>query len=159
MSANGRGRCGVGRVRDRARAAVELDDRAGNDEVRAVDAVRGELVEEHGLVGEDVGRVAVEVVEREEVGVEEARRPRAREHVRGADRFDVALGAFHLVDALRAREAFLLRGREVVRDRIPDRARELEQLRVERAERVQRVEVAGAGVVLVEHAGPCRRRG
>ena len=29
--------------------------------------MRGELLEEHGLVGEDVGRIAVEVVEREEV--------------------------------------------------------------------------------------------
>ena len=51
--------------------------------------VRCELGEEHRLVGEDVRGVVVEVVEREQLVVEEARRPRAREHVRGLHPLDV----------------------------------------------------------------------
>ena len=70
--------------------------------------------------------------------------------MRGLDGLDVTLGSLHLVDPLVAREPVLLGGREVVGDRKPDRTGELEQLRVERAERTQRVEIAGPGVVLVE---------
>ena len=137
-------------ARTAAAAGVEIDHRAGQHKMRTVDPVRGELVEEHRLVREDVGRIPVEVVEREEVGVEEAGRPGAREHVRCVDRLHVSLGALHLVDAFRPRQAGFLRRREVVGDRVPDCSREMEQLRVERAEGMERIEVAGSGVVLVE---------
>ena len=137
----------------RARAAVELDHRAGNDELAPVDARRAQQLEEHRLVGEDVRRIPVDVVHRREIAVEEGGRSGAREHVRGIDPLDVLPGPGHLVHALLAGEARLeLRG-EVVSDRVPDRAGELHDLRVERAERTQHVRVAGPGVVLVEDRG------
>ena len=128
--ANGRRgfRVGVG-VRDLARVRRRgRSTEPGTIEVRVVDAVRVELVEEHGLVGEDVRRVVVEVVEREQVVVEEARRARAREHVRGLrpTRCTAAARAIWF-DALVAREAVRSLGREVVDDRVPDRARELHE--------------------------------
>ena len=43
-------------------------------------------------------------------------------------------------------------GREVVDDRVPDRAGELDEVRVERAERLEQRRIPGPGVVLVEHA-------
>ena len=95
--------------------------------------------------------IAIEVVESEQIGIEETGRPRAWEDVPGADRFDEPLRPLHLVGALVAGQALLLLGREVVGDREPDRARELQQLRVERAGRPQRVEVARPRVVLIEH--------
>ncbi len=139
-------------VPNHAGVRVEVDHRSGHDEVRVVDAVAVELGEEHRLVGEDVRGVVVEVVERDEVVVDEARRPRAREHVRGLHPFDVLPRACHLVHALLAREAGAFAGREVVDDRVPDRAGELHEVRVVRTERLERRRIPRPGVVLVQHA-------
>ena len=90
---------------------------------------------------------------REQLVVEEARRTRAREDVRGLHPFDVLPRPRHLVHALVGREPVALVVREVVDDRVPDRARELQEVRVVGAEGLQRARIAGAGVVLVEQAG------
>ena len=136
-----------------ALARVEVDHRPGHYELAALDPGVAQQFEEHRLVGKDVCGIAIDIVQRDEIVVEEGRRPGAGEHVRGIDPLDVPTGACHLVDALLAGESGLQIGREVVRDRIPDRARELDDLRVERTELAQEVGVARAGVVLVEHAG------
>ena len=64
------------RVDDVEGGPRQLAGRAREHEPAAVDPGLGEVVEEDGLVGEDVGRIAPEVVLLEQVVVEEARRAR-----------------------------------------------------------------------------------
>ena len=59
--------------------------------------------------------------------------------------------AGHLVDPFLGGETVALGRVEVVDDRVPDRARELEEVRVVRPEGAQCFRVAGPSVVLVEH--------
>ena len=116
------------RMRDLALAAVELDDGSGHDQLAAVDPGGRELVEEHRLVGEDVARDRVEVVESRTRSSSRKPAARAREHVCGVDPLDVLPRPRHLVHPLVApRAASSARRREVVHDRIPDRARELQR--------------------------------
>ena len=75
--------------RDGDVAGRDLDRRAGDGEDAAV-AGAGEAVEERPLVAEDARLVAVDDVEVEQLGVEEARRPGARHDGPGVDRLDVA---------------------------------------------------------------------
>ena len=112
-----------------------------------------EVVEEDGLVGEDVGRVAVEVVLLEQVVVEEARRSGARHDERRGEDLDVALGPGELDDPLLVGEGDLRLRRELVDHRVPDRARELEEQQVERPEGQELVRVGRARVVHVQDAG------
>ncbi len=117
-------------------------------------AVRPHLIEEHHLVGEDVGRIAVVVVEVTQFGIEEARRPGRRHHPRRADLCDVLAAAVHLALTLLGAERLLGPGRHVVDHRIPDCARVLQHVHVDVAEvGVQHVEVDGPRVVHVETNG------
>jgi hypothetical protein len=56
--------------------ASEFRRRPGDHQQAVVVACCAHLVEEHHLVGEDVGRVTVVVVEVAQLGVQKARRPR-----------------------------------------------------------------------------------
>ena len=117
-------------------------------------AVGAHLVEEDHLVGEDVGRVAVVVVEVAQFGVEEARRAGRRHHPRRADLGDVLPAAVHLALTLLDAERLLGARGHVVDHRVPDRARVLQHVHVDVAEvGVQHVEVDGPGVVHVERDG------
>ncbi len=114
-------------------------------------AVRPHLVQEHRLVREDVGRVAVVVIEVAQVGIEEARWASRRDHPRRADLSDVLAAAVHLALTLLGAERLLRPCRHVVDHRIPDRARVLQHVHVDMVEvGVQHVEVDGARVVHVE---------
>ena len=97
-------------------------------------AVGAHLVEEDDLVGEDVGRVAVVVVEVAQLGVEEARRARGRDHPGRADLRDVLAAAVHLALTLLGAERLLGAGRHVVDHRVPDRAGVLQHVHVDLAE-------------------------
>ncbi len=138
-------------MRHRALARLELDRRAGDDELAPIDAGVAQQLEEHRLVGKDVRGITIDVVEREERVIEEGGWTGTREHVRRVDPLDVLAGTRHLVHALLPGEARLEVGRKVVRDRVPDRAGELHDLRVERTEGAQGVGITRAGVVLVQH--------
>ena len=117
-------------------------------------AVCPHLVQEHHLVREDVGRVAVVVVEVAQFGIEEARRAGRRDHPRRADLSDVLAAAVHLALTLLGAERLLGAGRHVVDHRVPDRARVLQHVHVDVAEiGVQHLEVDGPRVVHVEAHG------
>ncbi len=94
----------AGGMRHLALTAVQLDHRPGHDQLAGRDPGFGEVLEEDGLVGKDVGVVSGEVVHRVQVVVEEGGRTGAREHVRGVDPLDVLPGAGHLVDAFDPRQ-------------------------------------------------------
>ena len=84
------------------------------------------------------------------VVVEEARWTGDREPHRRVDVGQVVDRTLHLVGTLADPETALLVGREVVDHRVPDRAGELREVRIVRTERLELVEVARPGVVLVE---------
>ena len=97
-------------------------------------AVRPHLVQEHDLVGEDVGRVAVVVVEFAQLRIQEARRPGRRDHPRCAHLRDVLPAAVHLpLPFLRAERRLGALG-HVVDHRVPDRPRVLQHVHVDLAE-------------------------
>ncbi len=117
-------------------------------------AVLAHLVQEHHLVGEDVRRVAVVVVEVAQLRVQEARRAGRRDHPGRADLGDVLAAAVHLALALLGAERFLGALGHVVDHRVPDRARVLQHVHVDVAElRGQHVQVERPRVVHVEHGG------
>ena len=80
------------------------------------------VVEEHGLVGEDVVWIVMQVVELEELRVEEARRAGRRHRPAGRQDLDVAVGARHLRHALLVSEHLERLLGELVDHRIPDGA-------------------------------------
>ena len=134
--------------------AGEISGRSGDHQQAAVVAVGAHLVEEDHLVGEDVGRIAVVVVEVAQLGIQEARRAGRRDHPGRADLGDVLPAAVHLALALLGAERLLGAGRHVVDHRVPDRARVLQHVHVDLAEiGVQDVEIDGPGVVHVEADG------
>ncbi len=136
--------CGAGEVRGGARDHQEP----------AVVAVGAHLVEEDDLVGKDVGRVAVVVVEVAQVGVQEAGRPGRRNHPGGADLGDVLPAAVHLTLTLLDAECFLGPGWHVVDHRVPNGTRVLQHVHVHVPEfGFEDVEVDGPGVVHVERDG------
>ncbi len=116
--------------------------------------VRRHLVQEHHLVGEDVGRIVVVVVEVAQLRVEKARRAGRRDHPGRADLRDVLPAAVHPALPLLGPERFLGPGRHVVDHRVPDRPRVLQHVHVDLAEiGVQHVQVDGPGIVHVEGDG------
>ena len=109
------------------------------------------LVEEDHLVGEDVGGVAVVVVEVAQIRVQEAGRSGRRDHPRGADLGDVLAAAVHLALALLRSERLLGAGWHLVDHRVPDGPGVLQHVHVDLAEvGVQHVEVHRPRVVHVE---------
>ena len=92
----------------------------------------GETVHEHPLVGEDAQLVAVDDVEVEELGVEEARRAGARHDRRRVDRLDVAHRPGELALDLGVDEPAHPLGRLVVHHRVPDRAAVLQPVQIDR---------------------------
>ena len=113
---------------------------------------RGEAVEERALVDEDARLVAVDHVEVEQLGVEEARRAGARHDGPGADRLDVAHRPGQLALDLGPHERLQLAGGQLVDHRVPDRPAVLQPVQVDGAVGAQRVEVGRAAVVLVDDA-------
>ena len=113
-----------------------------------------DLVEEDHLVGKDVRRIAVVVVEVAQFGIEEAGRTRGRDHPRRADLGDVLAAAVHLTLALLDAERLLGAGRHVVDHRVPDGAGVLQHVHVDVTEvGVEDVQIDGARVVHVERDG------
>ena len=96
--------------------------------------------------------VAVDDVEVEQLGVEEARRPGARHDRPGVDRLDVAHRPGELALDLGIDEWPHLAVGHVVDHRVPDRSAVLQPVQVDRAVGAQRVEVGRAAVVLVDDA-------
>ncbi len=130
----------------------EFADAAGNHQVAVGVALGLHEFEKDRLIGEDVLRVAVEVVEAEEVVVEEAGRPGGRDDVGRANLFGEPQGAGKLVVALLAAQRVHHLLRVEVDHRVPDGAGELEEMGVVGAEVGQHIEIDRARVVLVEDA-------
>ena len=115
----------------------------------------GESSQEVRLVGEDAQLVAVDHVEREQLLVEERRRPGAGDHVAGIDVLDVAHRSSELSVDLGLAQAALVVVGHLVDHRVPDRARELQPVQVDGAVSTQLCEVVRPAVVLVdEDRGP-----
>ena len=91
-------------------------------------------VQVHHLVGEDVRLVAEDVVEAPQLLVEEARRPGGREDEPRAELLDVAQRAVELPLALGQAHRLLGPRRQLVDHREPDRAGELHEVGVDRAQ-------------------------
>ena len=140
----------VARMLDLDPPGLDRCDAAGDHQPTVVGALRAHVLEVHGLVGEDVGRVVTEVVEVEEVVVEEAGRAGHRDHEVRVHLARIAQRPGHLRLALLAAERALHLRREAVDHRVPDRPGELDEVRVEATERVRPVEVDRPRVVLVE---------
>ncbi len=129
----------------------EFGRRPGHHQQAVVVAVAAHLVEEHHLVGEDVGRVAVVVVEVTQLGVQETRRAGGRDHPGRPDLSDVLTGPVHLALTLLDAERLLGALRHVVDHRVPDGAGVLQHVHVDVTERVgQHVEIDRPRVVHVE---------
>lgn len=117
-------------------------------------AVGTHLVEEHDLVGEDVGGIAVIVVEVAQFRVEEAWWACGRNHPAGADLGDVLPAPVHLTLTLLDAERLLGPRRHVVDHRVPDRARVLQHVHVDVPELgLEDLKVDRPGVVHVERDG------
>ena len=129
----------------------DVDLGAGDREHAAV-AGRIEARHELALVGEDRELVAVDHVEAEHVGVEERRRPGARDDRAGVDVLDVSHRTCELAVDLRTAEAALVVLGHVVHHRVPDRAGVLQPVQVDRAVGSEGAEIGGATVVLVDEA-------
>ena len=108
-----------------------------------------ELKKDRGI-REDVVGITVEVVKVHQVVIEEAGWSGAGHDVGGADLLRVAEGALHLGDPLLAAESVFHLLRKAVDHRVPDGAGVLQEVDIVGAERLQRLEMDGAGVVLVE---------
>ena len=116
--------------------------------------MHSKLFEEHHLVGKDVGRVPVVVVEIAQFRVQEARRSGRRDHPGGPDVGDVLPAAVHPALALLSAEGLLGALRHVVDHRIPDGPGVLRQVDVDTAElRLQAVQRQWPGVVHIEDGG------
>ena len=109
----------------------------------------GQALHEHPLVGEDAQLVAGDHVEAVQLGVEERRRPGAGHHGPRPDGLDVAHRPGELAVDLGVDQLAHPLGGLFVHHRIPDGAAVLQPVEVDRAVRVQRVQVVGAAVVLV----------
>ena len=97
----------------------DLDRRAGDGEDAVVSGA-GEAVEERALVAEDRRLVAVDEVEVEQVGVEEARGPGAGHDGPGVDGLDVAHRPGQLAVDLGPHQGLQLAGGQLVDHRVPD---------------------------------------
>ena len=115
-------------------------------------ALLGHEIHEHLLVGENVALIAEDVVQLPQVVVQEARRTRDGEHPTRFDVLDVAQRAVQLALPLELAECRLGVGRKVIDHRVPDRAGELQQVRVYMAEFGERGQLRRTRVVLVEQA-------
>ena len=116
---------------DLERVGGDLDARARHVQHAAVTGPI-EPFEERGLVREDAQLVAVDHVETEQVGVEEARWTGARHHRAGTDVLDVAHGTRELAVDLRIAEHALHVVGHLVDHRVPDGAGELQPVQVDR---------------------------
>ncbi len=123
---------------------VKFGGAAGHHQQAALVAGRAHLVQEHHLVGEDVRRIAVVVVEIAQFGIQEARRPGRRDHPGGADLCDVLAAPVHLALPLLDPEGLLGAGRHVVDHRVPDGSRVLQHVHVDLTEiRVEDFKIDG----------------
>jgi hypothetical protein len=129
---------------------ADVKDGARDDQA-AIDAPLAEILDERRLVREGVRLIAGQVVEREQLVVKETRWPGARYDVPRADIADVTQGAVQAVGPFGGSEAALGRLGQLIGPRPPDRPGELQEMRVKRAEREQRLKIDGPGVILVQH--------
>jgi hypothetical protein len=95
-----------------------------------------------------------DVVEVPQLLVQEARRPRDREDPARLEVVDIAPGPVELPLPLLLAERGLRRLGELVHHRVPDRARELQHVRVHVAQLGEDRQVCRAGVILVEQPDP-----
>jgi hypothetical protein len=145
---------GVGQgVGHRAVRPLRLGHRAGQQDANIVTALFGHPVGEHHLVGEDIGLVAVEVVEPPQLLVEEARWSSHREDPVRLEVVDIAQGAIELTIPLLLAERLLGAFGQLIHHREPDGARELEHVDVDVTELGEGAKIRGPCVVLVEQGG------
>ena len=130
----------------------EVRGRTGHHQQAAVVPVCAQLIQEHHLVGEDVGRVTAIVVEVAQLGVQKTWRPRRRHHPTRPHLGDVLPGAVHPALPLLGPERLLGAGRHVVDHRVPDRSGVLQQVYVDVPESgCEHVQIDWPGIVHVEN--------
>ncbi|HZC42158.1 MAG TPA: hypothetical protein VE343_15880, partial [Streptosporangiaceae bacterium] len=120
-----------------------FERRARHQQLSAGNSARAQITEENSLIRECAGLISGEVVEREQLVIEETRGPGAGNNAAGADRLRVPCCPLQPVGPLRRPERALRLRWQLVCPRPPDRPRELQEMRVERAECEYRVEVGG----------------
>ena len=113
--------------------------------------VGAHLIQEHHLVGEDVGRIAAVVVEIAQFGIQKTRRPGRGNHPGRIDLGDVLASAVHSALPFLGAERFLGARRHVVDHWIPDGSGVLQQMHIDMSElRRQHIQIHRPGVVHVE---------
>ena len=131
--------------------AAEIGDRTGNHQQAPVVAVPAQLFEEHNLVGENVARIAMVVIEIAQHRIQKARWTRGRDHPGRCDVGDVLAAAIHSALALLNGEGLLGAIGHVVDHRIPDSPGVLRHVHVDTAEFGQCVQAQRPGIIHVEH--------
>ena len=135
----------------RGRLRSTFDGGAG-DVGDAVATDGRETIREGGLVGEDRQLVAVDDVQVEEVGVQEARRSGRGHHGTGIECLHVTQCARELALDLEVDQLAHRLGGLLVHHRIPNGAGELEPVLIDGSVRTQGVQVARSTVVLIHDA-------
>ncbi|WP_261801700.1 hypothetical protein [Streptomyces sp. ISID311] len=138
----------------RRTVGVQVDLGAGEEEVCPVEALLLQEFEEGELVREGIRRVPVEVVEVPQLVVEEAGGAGEGQHMLRAELLDVPQRPGHAVAPLAGTEGPLHPLGKGVRPGEPDGARILHEMGVQRPELLDRAQLDGPRIILVEETDP-----